>query len=186
MDHIASCCFFGITMLSTGWTLLKSSGLSRRLLLTSSSIKLQRMSSEGASVRHQNRVWASLQFDGQCSLNRPTASEWTLHSARSFHPRATAALAVPKEQRDYLGGWSSQGSDSNTRVAGRRITNLQKLVNIAWQGSSEDRSQWPKQPNISTSATSCAPKATPLKTEQSVSKDWNDQSHRDHTRNSKG
>ena len=39
------------------------------------------------------------------------------------------------------------------------------------------RSQKPKQPNSST--TTCAPKAAPQKTEQSASKDWNDQSHRD-------
>ena len=35
---------------------------------------------------------------------------------------------MPKEERDYLGGWSAHGSDTYTRVAVRVISNLQRLV----------------------------------------------------------
>ena len=86
----------------------------------------------------QNRVLSSLNFNDQQSLTRTSASFWTPHSARSFLPSATAALGVPKDQKNYLGGWSAQGSDSYTRVAARMITNLQKLVIKASQSPAED------------------------------------------------
>ena len=38
------------------------------------------------------------------------------------------ALGVPKEERDYLGGWSAQGRDRCSRVAVRVASNLQRLV----------------------------------------------------------
>ena len=86
----------------------------------------------------QNRVLSSLRFADQNSLTRSVASFWTPHSARAFLPSATAALGVPKEQRDYLGGWSAQGSDNYSRVAARMISNLQKLVISSRQSSSGD------------------------------------------------
>ena len=45
---------------------------------------------------------------------------------------------MPKEQRDYLGGWVAQGSDNYSRVAARMFSNLQKLVISARQSSSGD------------------------------------------------
>ena len=47
----------------------------------------------------QNRVLSSLQFNGQPSLTRSTASFWTPHSARSFLPSATAALGERARNR---------------------------------------------------------------------------------------
>ena len=35
---------------------------------------------------------------------------------------------MPKEHRDYLGGWSARGSDTYTRVAVGVISNFQRLV----------------------------------------------------------
>ena len=35
---------------------------------------------------------------------------------------------MPKEERDYLGGWSARGSDTYTRVAVRVISNIQRLI----------------------------------------------------------
>ena len=109
----------------------KSRTLSKRLSFASSFFQLQRLSSERTQV-------PSLRFADQNSLTRSAASFWTPHSARTFLPSTTAALGVPKEQRDYLGGWSAQGSDNYSRVAARMFSNLQKLVIIARQSSSGD------------------------------------------------
>ena len=122
----------------------KSGRLFKGLSLASSSLRLQRVSPEraygttlGFAMQKQSfgisAVWRTV-LSGQINgivLDPP-------HSARSFLPSATAALGAPMEQRDHLGGWSAQGSDSYTRVTGRMITSLQKLVIIARQASSED------------------------------------------------
>ena len=139
--HAAS--WYSASWLSTGWTLLLSlADFPRDFLLRAPASNcngcLWKELRHDIGFAMQNRVLASLQFVGQRSLTRSTASFWTPHSARSFLPSATAALGVPKEQRDYLGGWSAQGSDRYTRIAGRMVTNLQKLVIIGRQGSSED------------------------------------------------
>ena len=143
MVHISTCCcLVSPSWLSSGWTLLKSiSDFPRDFLLPAPASNcngcLRKELRYDIGSAMQNRVLSSLQFNGQSSLTRSTASFWTPHSARSFLPSATAALGVPKDQRDYLGGWSAQRSDSYTRVAARMITNLQKLVIRARQGSSE-------------------------------------------------
>ena len=49
-------------------------------------------------------------------------------------PSATAAHGVSEEQRDCTGDWSAQASDVHTRIAVRRITNLQKLVKSSIHG----------------------------------------------------
>ena len=124
MVHITSCCFMvSPSWLSTGWALLRSLRLSKGFPLPAPASKCNRVSGKscGTTFASQRKtgILASLQFDGQCSLTRSTASCWTPHSARSFLPSATAALGVPKEQRDCLGGWSAEGNDSYTRVAGQ-------------------------------------------------------------------
>ena len=53
-------------------------------------------------------------------------------------PSATAALGVDRAERNYLGGWSAQGSDRHARVAKRRISNMQKLVIKALQPRGQD------------------------------------------------
>ena len=128
MVHISSCCcLVSPSWLSTGWTLLKSLGrLSKRLPVASSSLKLQRVPTERAAVR-----------------------QWLRDAVQSFviTPVQRTALSdqshniivdPTKDQRDYLGGWSAQGSDSYTGVAARMITHLQKLVIRTRQGASED------------------------------------------------
>ena len=50
------------------------------------------------------------------------------HSGRTFMPSATAALGIEKGGRDFLGGWSAQGSDCYAGAAKRRISNTQKMV----------------------------------------------------------
>ena len=49
----------------------------------------------------------------------------TLHSGRNFSPTATAAVGHQKQERDMLGGWSSQGSERCTRLANQRISAMQ-------------------------------------------------------------
>ena len=53
---------------------------------------------------------------------------WTPHSGRTFMPSCCAALQFTKDQRNYLGGWSAEGSDRYVRVAVLRIRTLQGAV----------------------------------------------------------
>ena len=43
-------------------------------------------------------------------------------------PSCATALGFEKSQRDFLGGWSAQGSDRYARIAKLRIGNMQKAV----------------------------------------------------------
>ena len=125
MVHISSCCFLSApSWLSTGWALLKSlADFPRYFLLPAPSSNcsgcLQKELRHDIGSAMQNRVLSSLRFADQNSLTRSAASFWTPHSSRAFLPSATAALGVPKEQRDNLGGWGAQGSDNYSRVAAR-------------------------------------------------------------------
>ena len=134
MVHISSCCFLSApSCLSTGWALLKSlADFPKDFLLSAPSSNcsgcLQKELRYDIGSAMQNRVLSSLRFADQNSLTRSVASFWTPHSARAFLPSAPAALGVPMEQRDCLGGWVAQGSDNYSRVAARMFSNLQKLV----------------------------------------------------------
>ena len=142
--RMVHCCFLSEpSWLNTGWALLKSlADFPRDFLLPAPSsncsgcLKKELRYDIGSAM--QNRVLSSLRFADQNSLTRSVAAFWTPHSARAFLPSATAALGAPMEQRDYLGGWSAQGSDNYSRVAARMISNLQKLVVSARQSSSGD------------------------------------------------
>ena len=55
----------------------------------------------------QNRLLARLVDDkGATVLTAEATMFWTPHSGRSFLPSCTQALGFPKEERDFLGGWS--------------------------------------------------------------------------------
>ena len=132
MVRVASCCFL-VSPLLAQYRLVpaeKSGRLPKGFSTPSASFKLHRMSAQRAALRHwlrdaeQGFVFPQVQ---RPAVTRTSASFWSPHSARSFLPSATAALGVPKDQRDYLGGW-----------AARMITNLQKLVMRASQGTAED------------------------------------------------
>ena len=121
----------------------KSRRLSKRtffyqLLLPTAAVVFRKNSGTTSAQRCRTEFLSSLRFADQNSLTRSVASFWTPHSARTFLPSATAALGVPMEQRDYLGGWGAQGSDNYSRVAARMFSNLQKLVINARQSSSGD------------------------------------------------
>ena len=172
--------------LSTGWALLKSlADFPRDFLLLAPSSNcsgcLQKELRYDTGSAMQNRVLSSLWFANQNSLTRSVASFWTPHSARALLPSATAARGVPKEQRDYLGGWSAQGSDNDSRVAARMISNLQKLVISSRQSSLGDPLQRRTQPRNWT--TTFARKVTRWKTEQSASKASKVRSRCDQSRN---
>ena len=76
----------------------------------------------------QNRVMSLLKLNHIIIFPVPVTSFRTPHSGRSFLPSCCAALDFSKEERDYLGGWSPQGSDRYARIAGLRILNLQRAV----------------------------------------------------------
>ena len=76
----------------------------------------------------QNRIMALLSYKNIPLFPVPVTSFWTPHSGRSFLPSCCAALEFSKDDRDYLGGWSPQGSDRYARVSAMKITNLQRAV----------------------------------------------------------
>ena len=72
----------------------------------------------------QNRVLLHL-GDGKERLHIPgTTQFWTPHSGRAFLPSATALLGFDKTDRDFLGGWTAQGSDRYARVSRTKIQNM--------------------------------------------------------------
>ena len=95
--HFSSCCYLvSPSWLSTGWTLLKSiADFPRDFLLPAPASNcngcLRKELRYDIGSAMQNRVLSSLQFNGQSSLTRSTASFWTSHSARSFHGRTGSA-----------------------------------------------------------------------------------------------
>ena len=56
---------------------------------------------------------------------------WTPCSGRAYLPSATAVFGVDLQERDFLGGWTAQGSDRYARVATRRTVRMQRLVSWA-------------------------------------------------------
>ena len=75
-----------------------------------------------------NRVMSLLKSNQKNNFPVPVTSFWTPHSGRSFLPSCCAALDFSKEERDYLGSWSTQRSDRYARIARLRISNLQRAV----------------------------------------------------------
>ena len=78
-----------------------------------------------------NKLLCSLHFPSTQLLVPQLAQFWTPHSRRSFLPSCTSILGFDKSQRDFLGGWSAQGSDRYARVAKLRVENMWKAVTKA-------------------------------------------------------
>ena len=60
-------------------------------------------------------------------IGLPTAVQgyWTEHSERSILPTALAILGVTDSEKDILGRWKPEGSDTYVRSYGRRVARLQ-------------------------------------------------------------
>ena len=54
------------------------------------------------------------------------ASMWTAHSARGVLPSLSADQGRSKSDRDYLGHWQQDGSDTYARNARAAIKNIQR------------------------------------------------------------
>ena len=91
----------------------------------------------------QNRLLASLvDSKGAKVLTAEATVFWTPHSGRSFLLSCTAALGFPREERDYLGGWSPQASDTHARTAKPGISSMQRSVSdVIAQGQKETGSE---------------------------------------------
>ena len=132
--YINSCCFLQKReWLEEGWQILRTSAdYEHDYFLPAPSTNcngcLHAELSYDLAFAMQNRVLHSLQKEGNPVFTRMSTTFWTPHTDRAFMPSSTKALGVPKEERDYLGGWSARGSDTYTRVAVRVISNLQRLV----------------------------------------------------------
>ena len=102
----------------------------KRLSPSSPSWSIRQLSADGAQVRpglrHSESSVGELgrQHKGAKVLTAEATLFWTPRSGRSFLPSCTAALGFPKEERDNLGGWSPQGSDTQARTAKLRISSM--------------------------------------------------------------
>ena len=141
---IASCCYFTEpTWLQAGFSLLQQlAPFTRDYLLPSPASSLA--GAITTEMRYetgyglQNRVLLHLQSEGE-QLHVPgTTQFWTIHSGRAFLPFATALLGLEKSDRDYLGGWTAQGSDRYARVSRTKIMNMQKEVIRAQERAEDD------------------------------------------------
>ena len=56
---------------------------------------------------------------------------WTEHSERSVLPTALAILGVTDSEKDILGWWKPEGSDTYVRSYGGRVARLQAKYAIA-------------------------------------------------------
>ena len=66
----------------------------------------------------QNRLLGTLRQATVGKLTPKAATTfWTSHSARSFLPSAASTIGYKREDRDYLGGWSTQARDRYSRVS---------------------------------------------------------------------
>ena len=92
----------------------------------------------GQAFALQTRLLRTLKVDGHTLLPQVTRHFWTPHSGRTFMPSCSAALNFEKSDRDFLGGWSAQGSDRYARIAQRRITYMQRSVAEALRASQDD------------------------------------------------
>ena len=136
------CCFTcHADWLTVGWGLLQQhAGYERDYLLPSPTTNLlgfrKKVLRYDTAFALQIRAFRSLRSSSGPLLFPTRSHFWTPHSGRAFLPSATTALGYPKTDRDYLGGWSAQGSDRYARVSVLRITNMQRAVVSAW-GRSE-------------------------------------------------
>ena len=125
--YIDQACFIALPeRLMQGWDLLTSiANFKRDYLLPSPSENFQGCIHKelryDTAFAIQHRVLLTLTADGEQLFAPHMPQFWTPHSGRTFLPSAAAALGCDKAERDFLGGWSAQGSDVYARVAKRRI-----------------------------------------------------------------
>ena len=82
----------------------------------------------------QNRLLSALQDGHDRMLHPSLTSFWTPpSSSHNLMPNTAAVLGCTKEDRDFFGGWSDQGSDRHTRIARFRISNQQRAVTSTWR-----------------------------------------------------
>ena len=130
--------------LKVGWALLAEAANFKRdylLPVPTSSLQgcLQTELLYSAGFAILTRLLCSLRFPSAQLLVPQLAHFWTPHSGHSFMPSCTTLLGFEKSQRDFLGGWSAQGSDRYAPVAKLRVENMQKAVSKAiHSGASED------------------------------------------------
>ena len=143
---ISSSCYFTTPdWLKIGWDLLQSlAPFDRDCLMPAPSThyvacKRQELRYDTAYAL-QSELLASLSLSGNPLFTKMITPFWTPHSGRAFFPSSAAALGIAKEERDFLGGWSAQGSDRYARVAQLRITKIQQRVIVALQSKTSDPS----------------------------------------------
>ena len=131
---VDSSCFVATsTWLEEGWRVMRQiASFERDYLLPAPSKNFRgcrRMELKyDAGFALQNRIVSLLTLEGSARIPPQLTDFWTPHSGRSFMPSCCAALQFPLDQRNYLGGWSAEGSDRYARVAVLRIRSLQGAV----------------------------------------------------------
>ena len=65
----------------------------------------------------RGRLLASLSSRGSQLFNFKFRHSWSPHSGRNFRPTAASVLNVPTQEKNFLGGWSAEGSERYHRLA---------------------------------------------------------------------
>ena len=81
-----------------------------------------------AGMATTSRLHMGLLAEGQQLLDQTLCVYWTPHSPRSFMPTCCAALGVDKAERNILGRWAQNQSDTYVRLQRTLVQKLQLLV----------------------------------------------------------
>ena len=76
----------------------------------------------------QTHIISTACFRGLRVFEGSTGHYYSPHSGRNFLPSAASVLGFSKSERDFLGGWSAEGSQWYTRTAKYKIAQMQTAV----------------------------------------------------------
>ena len=76
----------------------------------------------------QTRLLMSLEYRGTRVFNKALPHYWTPHSGRNFLPTVASILGTPTQEKNFLGGWSAEGSERYNRLAKYKIAQIQRDV----------------------------------------------------------
>ena len=105
--------------ISVGFNLLKENASYKRDYL------LPRLTMDRKMASYADAVVATAAVLARIGIPTAVQGYWTEHSERSILPTALAILGVTDSEKDILGRWKPEGSDTYVRSHGGRVARLQ-------------------------------------------------------------